>query len=134
MTCSTAKPTKTLLVHKTYLIVAATWTLLITYLSLSDVGGLGSFIAIPHKDKMAHFVFYFLFYILWLSYLRLAQLGFKVEVKLLFFAIGYGVLMEVLQAVMGNHRSSDVFDVVANSVGAFAGFYYYRRFLLNKNR
>lgn len=113
-----------------YLFLAIAWTLVITTLSLADVGTLGNSIKIPHKDKMLHFVFYFLFYILWFLCFKNKNTRFKVS--LLLFAIGYGILMEVLQAIIGNHRSSDFYDVLANSFGSIAGLLFVNRFVINK--
>jgi VanZ family protein len=113
-----------------YLFLAIAWTLVITTLSLADVGTLGNSIKIPHKDKMLHFVFYFLFYILWFQYFKDKTTRFKTS--LLLFAIGYGIFMEVLQAMMGNHRSSDFYDVLANSFGSIVGLLFVNRFVANK--
>ena len=117
---------------KAYLFLATTWTTLITILSLVNVGSLGNTIKIPYKDKMVHFVFYFLFYVLWFSFFKLNTTSSKLKFKVLFAAIGYGILMELLQAIMANHRSSDFVDVIANSVGAFCGLIAVTCFLSNK--
>jgi VanZ family protein len=120
-------------VHKkASLFLAITWTTIITVLSLVNVGSLGNTIKIPYKDKMVHFVFYFLFYVLWYGFFKLNTTLPKLRFKILFAAIGYGVLMEVLQEVMANHRTSDTVDVVANSVGAFGGLIVVTYFLSNK--
>ncbi|MBL7885582.1 MAG: VanZ family protein [Flavobacterium sp.] len=113
-----------------YLFLAIAWTLAVTTLSLADVGTLGNSIKIPHKDKMLHFVFYFLFYLLWFLFFKNKTTRFKIA--LLLIAIGYGILMEVLQAIMGNHRSSDFYDVLANSLGSIAGLFFVNRFVVNK--
>lgn len=118
--------------HKKYLFLALIWTIIITYLSLSDVSGLGSSIKIPHKDKMAHFVFYFLFCFLWIRCLCYNTVSTNNKIKVLITAILYGILIEILQAVMHNHRSSDIYDVVANTIGAFLGCVYTAHFLSNK--
>jgi glycopeptide antibiotics resistance protein len=102
---------------KYYLPFAISWTLVITYLSLADVGGLSNSIKIPYKDKMVHFVFYFLFYFLWDQFLQNKKSQ-NHKFKLLAFTIGYGILMEILQFIMHLHRSADVYDVIANSSGA----------------
>lgn len=117
---------------KAYLFLAITWTTFLTVLSLVNVGSLGNTIKIPYKDKMVHFVFYFLFYVLWYSFLKLNSSSSKLKFKVLFAAIGYGILIEVLQEVMANHRSSDSVDVLANSVGAFCGLIAVTYFLSNK--
>lgn len=121
------------MVHKkASLFLAITWTTLITILSLVNVGSLGNTIKIPYKDKMVHFVFYFLFYVLWYGFFKLKTTANKIKYTILFAAIGYGILMELLQAIMANHRSSDFVDVIANSVGAFCGLIAVTCFLSNK--
>ncbi|HLP62875.1 VanZ family protein [Flavobacterium sp.] len=117
---------------KASLFLAITWTTLITFLSLVNVGSLGNSIKIPYKDKMVHFVFYFLFYVLWFSFFKLNTSWPKLKIKILLIAIGYGILMEVLQEIMSNHRTSDSIDVLANSVGAFCGLIAVTYFLSNK--
>ena len=98
------------------------------------MGGLGSFIQIPYKDKIAHFVFYFLFYVLWRKYLNRYNPQNKLKFALVLIGIGYGMLMEVLQHFSGHHRSADWFDVIANSIGALIGYYFFERFLVNKKK
>lgn len=120
------------MLKKAYLFLALVWTVIVTVLSLANVGGLGSDIKIPYKDKMVHFVFYFLFYVLWCGFFGRNTAFTKIKFPVLFFAIGYGILMELLQAVMGNHRSSDWQDVVANSLGAIFGLLSVAYFLSNK--
>lgn len=117
---------------KASLFLAISWTTLITVLSLVNVGSLGNTIKIPYKDKMVHFVFYFLFYVLWYSFFKLNASWPKLKIKILLIAIGYGILMEVLQEIMANHRASDSVDVLANSVGAFCGLIAVTYFLSNK--
>jgi VanZ family protein len=120
-------------VHKkAYLFLASSWTVLITVLSLMNVGSLGNSVKIPHKDKMVHFVFYFFFYLLWYGFFKLKNNSSKLKVTVLCSAIGYGILMEILQKVMSNHRTSDVVDVLANSLGAILGLITVTFFLSNK--
>ena len=40
--------------------------------------------------------------------------------------IGYGALTEILQTTVFIQRNGDVRDALANSIGAFAGWYVYR--------
>lgn len=117
---------------KTSLLLALIWTGIITVLSLVNVGGLGSGIKIPYKDKIVHFVFYFLFYVMWCSFFKKKSAFSLIKFPVLFFAIGYGMLMELLQAIMGNHRSSDWLDVIANSLGAISAMLLISYFLSNK--
>ncbi|WP_024481850.1 VanZ family protein [Cellulophaga baltica] len=109
----------------------------VTFLSLfsfKDVSTDG--VDIPHLDKFVHFTFYFVFVVLGsLSYAEYKDVkkDFKKAAMLFcFIAIGYGMIIEVLQYVATTTRSGDVYDFLANSFGAFFGFiavktYYFRR-------
>ncbi len=41
----------------------------------------------------------------------------------LLLSISYGILIEILQATVFIHRSGDVRDAIANSIGAFIGLW-----------
>ncbi|MBK6444959.1 MAG: VanZ family protein [Bacteroidetes bacterium] len=42
-------------------------------------------------------------------------------------SISYGILVEILQATVFIHRSGDVRDAIANSIGALLGLWFFRR-------
>ena len=46
----------------------------------------------------------------------------------LLLTITYGILVEVMQATIFIGRSGDVRDALANSIGAFIGLYFFRKF------
>lgn len=123
--------TKSLLVRKSnvYFLVALVWTITVTWLSLADVGGLGSSFKIPYKDKMAHFVFYFLLFILWGLVFFSKTPYRKFKFKLVIGVVLYGILMECIQGLMHNHRSSDWHDALANSLGAFLGMWVFSNYV-----
>ncbi len=120
-----------MLKKNSYLFFALFWTILITYLSLVTIGKIGSSIKIPHKDKMVHFVFYFLFFTLWYKALY-KNWNAKKALILLFISILYGVIMEFLQAVISYNRTADVIDAIANSLGAITGFLVFKKYFTNK--
>ncbi len=74
----------------------------------------------PVKDKVIHGIFYFVFTILW--YLGSQPMNISAEAKRRLFAfviaVGYGILMEVCQAVITDNRSADVADAIANTIGS----------------
>jgi VanZ family protein len=107
------------------LALALLWTTVITYLSLASVEGLSSQIQIPNKDKIVHFSFYFGFVYLWWKGLAIQQNSAKT--LLLCSAIGYGLLMELLQYYCTTNRSADIWDILANSLGAITCFYWLKR-------
>lgn len=116
-----------------YLIVALLWTFLVSILSLITISrDIGSSLKIPNKDKIVHFVFYFVFVVLWYRYLATTDYTKKVRVIILLSAIGYGILIEICQGMFTVSRTADVFDVVANSFGAFIAFIL--TILFNRNK
>ncbi|HRH64813.1 MAG TPA: VanZ family protein [Bacteroidia bacterium] len=48
-------------------------------------------------------------------------------ISALLITIIYGILIEVLQATVFIHRSGDVRDALANSIGAFVGLWAWKR-------
>lgn len=94
------------------------WLIIITLLSLAPVD-VGSTLLFPHQDKLVHFIFYLgMSWFLGRSgYLK----GNNHLLKVLILTILYGILMESLQAVMGNGRHFDTFDIIANIIGALVG-------------
>jgi VanZ family protein len=107
---------------KTYFLLAISWTVIVTVLSLITISSdIGSSINFENKDKYVHFTFYFVFVVLWFLYAKRKNISFKTKFIVLFSAIGYGVLMEICQGVFTKTRTADILDVVANSLGAISG-------------
>lgn len=128
--------TKSLLVRNKYLWASLFWTILITVsclLSAETVNKV-SWINIPNKDKIAHFIFYFIFTLLWYKHFRvLNKSRAKARVRVFLFAIVWGLLLEVLQGLFTTQRSAELFDMVANALGSATAvlllwlYYIYRR-------
>ncbi len=74
---------------------------------------------IPHLDKIVHFGMYFVLSLLLLAALKSTKLE-NIHFKTITIAILYGVLIEIIQDNLG-YRSGDIFDFVANSIGAVTG-------------
>jgi len=108
--------------HK-YLIVAVSYTLWLTAVSLTPLKG----IELPSfhmADKIVHFFLYFFFVMVWLK----ASSYFSHHlIYLLVIAVIWGILIEFLQEYFIPTRSGDVYDALANTLGALtaAGFYRY---------
>lgn len=120
---------------KLVFILAITWTVIITYLSLATIdSSIGSAIKIPHKDKIVHFIFYFIFVFLWTISLSSSPYKSKVGIVILLIAIVYGILMEVFQGLLTIDRTPDSNDVIANSSGAIVGWFVAKKYLQNKNQ
>ena len=102
------------------------WIVIITVLSLSsfeDVDTEG--INIPHLDKLIHFFFYFVAAILGILLIRERTKGqFKLSRAIIITALSviiYGIIIEVIQDTFTENRSGELYDVLANSLGAFFG-------------
>ena len=76
---------------------------------------------IPYKDKIAHFVFYFVFSSLWFFYLNKLKNGwgrFRKALIVFFIACFMGGLVEILQLEFTVTRSAEWADVLANCSGS----------------
>lgn len=117
--------TKSLLVRNKFLWAAIAWTLFVTYSCLTGSSQIPkvSWLAIQNKDKIAHFIFYFTFTILWYLYIRSKHTaGFKKAVLIPFFmAVFYGAFIEACQGLFTDSRDADVMDALANTVGSAVG-------------
>jgi VanZ family protein len=109
------------------------WTLLILFLSFKSPSNVPN-ITIQNADKVVHFMFYFVFVFLWYRYLFFIKKTKKMHVFILsVVAITIGILVEIGQGYFTATRQSDVFDIVANSLGTIAGIFVSFA-LLNKER
>lgn len=105
--------------ERKFLFFAISWTVLITVLSLISTTKIPS-IPFPVKDKIVHFVFYFVLTLSW--FMSFKYLDFYKKIKIVCFAIVYGIIIEVLQGVFTVNREADVFDALANSLGAILAY------------
>jgi len=63
-------------------------------------------------DKVAHLIFYFVF--VWFC-----MVGWHVPLSnALFLAVSYGIVIEILQHALTTQRQFDIYDIIANSLGA----------------
>ena len=102
------------------------WITIITVLSLSSFEDLDTKgINIPHLDKLVHFFFYFVAAILGALLIRertKGQLNLSRAIVIsTIIVIIYGIVIEVLQNIFTQTRNGELFDVLANSLGAFFG-------------
>lgn len=100
---------------------ALIWTIAITIASLVSLNNMPK-VEVPGNDKTIHFIFYFVFTLLW--YFALEKKIKKESLKFIIVsaAIIFGIIIEVLQSVLTQNRQADVFDALANSGGAFVAF------------
>jgi VanZ family protein len=102
------------------------WIAIITFLSLISFKDLDSEeINIPNLDKIVHFFFYFVAAILGSLLIRERTKGQLSKSRSAILAtlavIVYGIIIEVLQSTFTQYRSGEIYDVFANSLGAFFG-------------
>ncbi|MFS4455880.1 VanZ family protein [Maribacter sp. 2304DJ31-5] len=109
-----------------FTILLISWIVFVTFSSLFSFEGMDtSGIDIPHMDKLVHFTFYFVMAILSVVALKedLCK-GIKLS-KALFlgtsFSVLYGIIIEVIQSTWTSDRHGDVWDAIANTMGALAG-------------
>jgi len=109
------------------------FTLSLAWASLVKISNTG--ITVKGGDKILHFLAYFILMILWGLFVFFSkQQNKNLKVSLIFTAILcvlFGVLMEVLQGLLTTYRSSDWYDIVANTSGTIFALFI---FLLIKNK
>ncbi len=71
-------------------------------------------------DKIIHFAMYF-FFSLFFCWALKTEMSYSRLFFIIPVTIGWGVLMEVMQLEMHQGRSFSLFDMLANSIGVFAG-------------
>lgn len=99
--------------RKTYLLIAIIWTAIIAFLCLTESSNIPK-INFQYKDKVVHFVFYFLYVYFWFLVYKNIKYLFAIIVT----AIVFGVVIEILQYYTTLTRSFDLLDILANTIGA----------------
>ncbi|WP_159099218.1 VanZ family protein [Aquimarina spinulae] len=111
---------KRLLGHNTLFTLVVVLTSLVTWASLAKFINPVTF-KIEGSDKIGHFIAYFTLTIAWALFFFFSEkMNKNLKQSLIItsiICILYGVLMEVLQALLTTYRSSDWYDVVANTSG-----------------
>jgi len=99
--------------------LAIGWTILIAVLCLVEFTDLPSF-GVSGADKYVHFTFHFVFTLLWGFYflLKLHEIIIPKIVSVFLLSLCYGIVIEILQEIVTKTRHVDIFDILANSVGA----------------
>ena len=87
-------------------------------------------VTMPNKDKVVHFIFYFIFVICWTKAVK--RVTIKEQIIIVCVAVFYGIIIEVLQSVCTASRQADVFDAITNATGALTAFIFLR-FYKNKS-
>jgi len=103
------------------LILSVSWAILIFVLCTLPPGNLHS-VRIPYFDKVAHFGVFFVQSLLLSLLFNFQTRKSYIQIILLstLMAFVYGGLIEILQSKFFN-RSGEVFDLIADILGAFTG-------------
>lgn len=114
------------MVKRKFTLLFIGWMVFITSLSLFSFSSEGEDeIWFPHLDKVVHFTFHFIIIVLGVLFLNevvLEKWDSRKKIKSVFtFSISYGLLIELLQWSMPFDRSAEVWDVLANVLGAIMG-------------
>jgi len=97
------------------LIFLIVYLLILTDLSFTNIAGLPS-LGSPIDDKIFHFLSHFLLTVLCFNYLKRTSNPKPVLVSAL-IPVCYGIVIEWLQGILTNSRTSDPYDVLANFLG-----------------
>lgn len=117
--------------ERNFLTLAIFWTIGITIGSLVSLNNAPK-VSIPGKDKTVHFIFYFVFILLWfLALKKKSKLKFF-NFILILFAVLFGIAMELLQSLVTINRQADFYDILANTFGAIFGILIVCMFLNKK--
>ena len=81
-------------------------------------------IPVQNKDKIVHFLFYFIFVALWSSYIKIAKKSKNYQWYVFMSAVLFGIMIELCQIFFTATRQGDIKDVFANSVGALMGSFF----------
>jgi len=119
------------------LIFAILWTLFIIIGSAISGNSLNEFqlVKIPYFDKIVHFIWYFILYILWYSYLLNRKYTFiKLKARVLIFIIIiiFGFIIELLQKYFFIKRSAEITDFYADILGALMALFFFFKLYQSK--
>jgi VanZ family protein len=79
-------------------------------------------------DKFVHASIFFTFIFLWLLVgFKKNKLSLSFIIFIIIACIGYGGLLEIMQAKVFSERSGDWFDFIANSFGCLIGVWFFSK-------
>ena len=99
----------------------AAWAIFVAYACLSSADTIpkASWFNIPNKDKIVHFIFYFVLTLLLIAVYKTKTLSIqKAWLYAFLTAVSYGVIIEMCQGLFTVNRSADVMDALANASGS----------------
>jgi len=125
---------KKLLEPKTLLVICLCYFVLITIAFLSPVKSSLNINFVVPIDKTIHCLIYLVLMFIWNNYFYFSNnevVVKKIVVIVLVLSLVYGIIIEIIQEQFVQNRGADVFDILANMIGAILGIFI---FLTFKNR
>lgn len=101
------------------LFLTIAYTLALLWVSLVSLKNMPK-VEVNYGDKIFHFLAYAVLSFLWffVFYVKMEQTKKKSIWSAVFLAIIFGIIIEVLQGTLTTYRAFDVYDALANSLGA----------------
>ncbi|MGC6432455.1 MAG: VanZ family protein [Jejuia sp.] len=101
------------------LFLAVPYTLALLCASLMSLKDMPE-VDVNHGDKIFHFLAYAILSFLWyfVFYFKMSQTSKRAILYAVFLAVVFGIIIEVLQGTLTTYRAFDVYDAIANSLGA----------------
>jgi VanZ family protein len=111
-------------------LAAISWTIIIFVLCCTP----GKYVPTAHWlellsfDKFVHASIFFTLTFLWLLVgVKKNKLSLSFMIFIIIACIGYGGLLEMMQATVFSQRSGDWLDFIANSFGCLMGLWFFRK-------
>jgi len=104
---------------KLFFWLAILWTVLIV-IGLTIPGGALPYGSLWEFDKLIHFGLFLVLTVLWLEAMAFGRISRSIMILALIVAFSF--LSEVYQQLLPFERTADIFDAVADSIGAGVGF------------
>lgn len=79
-------------------------------------------VGLRNADKYVHFIFHFVFLVLWVLYFRTNNqkgIALITILKVFMMSLLFGILVEIAQFLFTDTRKYDLLDILANTSGAF---------------
>lgn len=111
---------KNLLEHNLIKYIAVSLQLLVTVMMLIPTSG-ASYMNLPHSDKIFHIVIYLVLFVVWAITCKANRKRRYVLRSVVVLLTLYGIIIEMIQGEWIESRTSDIWDVIANSTGILIG-------------
>ena len=128
------------MLKKRNIIPAVLWGFIILYLTIipkshPDTPLLFQWMGKIKIDKIAHFVFWGLWYVIYhITFVKHNETSLaksdknKIQIRFLIFAVIFGIGIEILQLKLNWGRSAELLDIVADSLGVLTAYALFKLF------